>query len=350
MRRIRTHAIRHVEVAPQRSTSRANSWSELAAGVSRQTGVDRPGLHDRARGRDQPVEALGGGQLRRSARPPGRRPRSARSCAAACATAAGSQSGASAASSALVELRAGAEEAQRAAEEHDAGVDRLAALDARDDPQRRVLERATRGHVRPPPRTRAGLAAAAVEELARTASPSAHSAGTSAAAAPGRRAPPAARRPPRSSPRRAAARGRGSPGTRCGRGPAGRAPWKAYSAAPWSISHRLPCQRSRFGLRGVRSTLVTERVEPHDVGGELGVRRVGRVVRQRAGQEVDAEVDARAGGDQLLDLRVGLGGAERRVELDQHELGHRQPEPAGQLAGRRSRPRAPSAPGPRRGT
>jgi hypothetical protein len=31
--------------------------------------------------------------------------------------------------------------------------------------------------------------------------------------------------------------------------------WR-YSAAPWSISHTRPCQASRFGFCGVRSTLV----------------------------------------------------------------------------------------------
>ena len=44
----------------------------------------------------------------------------------------------------LVEHDAGGEEAARAAEEDDAGVDALAALDARDDAHQRVLERARR--------------------------------------------------------------------------------------------------------------------------------------------------------------------------------------------------------------
>ena len=34
-------------------------------------------------------------------------------------------------------------------------------------------------------------------------------------------------------------------------------PWWKYSAAPWSITQRLPCQSSRFGLRQERSTFAT---------------------------------------------------------------------------------------------
>ncbi len=47
--------------------------------------------------------------------------------------------------------------------------------------------------------------------------------------------------------KRSPARATGSPGA-----------WCTYSAAPWSISHRPWCQRSRLGLRGVRSTLSTK--------------------------------------------------------------------------------------------
>ena len=176
----------------------------------------------------------------------------------------------------LVELRAGAEEAQRAAEQHDAGVDRLAALDARDDPQRGVLERLTRrtrsassAHSRGACRRASGTR----RRRRRRPSSAGHQRG---GRAPGRHAAPAARRPPASSRRRAAARGRGSPGTRRAPAPAGRAPWKAYSAAPWSISHRLPCQRSRFGLRGVRSTLVTSASSHTTSAASVGVRRLGR--------------------------------------------------------------------------
>jgi hypothetical protein len=59
-----------------------------------------------------------------------------------------------------------------------------------------------------------------------------------------------------------------------------------------------------------------ERVEPDDVGGELRADRAGdgRVEIERTGEEVDAEVLAVARRDQLVDLGVGLGPAERRVE------------------------------------
>ena len=99
---------------------------------------------------------------------------------------------------------------------------------------------------------------------------------------------------------------------------------------------RLP-QTSRFGLRGVRSTLVDERVEPDDVGGGLGRERRARRKRERAGQIVDAEIEAGAPLQQFLNLRVRLGRAERRRELDLDQIGHVQAELAAQLAGDRLR-------------
>ena len=89
----------------------------------------------------------------------------------------------------------------------------------------------------------------------------------------------------------AAARARGSPGT-AGRATASGspAPWCTYSAAPWSISHRLPCQRSRFGLRGVRSTFSTSASSHTTAAASSGVGRLRRRVGQRARQEVHAEV------------------------------------------------------------
>ena len=233
----------------------------------------------------------------------------------------------------LVEVGAGAEEAQRAAEEHDAGVDRLAALDARDDPQRRVLERATPfGHARPPAPTRAAPRAAGPGTRRRGRRRPTR-AGPARPRPPGRPGRRAARRRRRSTPRRAAGRGRGSPGRRLRARGSGSGAWNAYRAAPWSIRYRFECQRSRFGLRGVRSTLVTSESSQTTSAASSASGGCVRVVGQRAGQEVDAEVDPRAGRDQLLDLGVGLGVAERGVELDQHQLGHRQAQVAGELAG-----------------
>ena len=53
--------------------------------------------------------------------------------------------------------------------------------------------------------------------------------------------------------------------------------WWKYNAAPWSISQRFLCQRSRFGLRGVRSTFVisasshTTSAASSGGGGSVGV-------------------------------------------------------------------------------
>ena len=76
-----------------------------------------------------------------------------------------------------------------------------------------------------------------------------------------------------------------------------------------------------------------ERVEPDDVRGEvrLGPGPGRRAERQRAGKEVDAEIEPVAREKQVLDLRVGLGAADRRVELEQDELRHRESERAREL-------------------
>ncbi len=76
-----------------------------------------------------------------------------------------------------------------------------------------------------------------------------------------------------------------------------------------------------------------ERIEPDDLGGELCGGRIEWVVRQRAGQEVEADVEAGRGAEQVLDLGIGLGDGDPRVELDEHELGHVQTECTRQLAG-----------------
>jgi hypothetical protein len=74
-------------------------------------------------------------------------------------------------------------------------------------------------------------------------------------------------------------------------------------------------------------------VEPQHATGEAGVDREGAGVEvERAGQEVHAEVQAGAAAQQILHLLIRFGRAERGVELDGHQRGHRQPEPPGQLA------------------
>ena len=188
------------------------------------------------------------------------------------------------ASAALVELRAGAEEAQRAAEQHDAGVERLAALDARDDPQRRVLERLTRGHARPPRRTRAA--------------PRGARARNSAYGAPSRPAGRArARRPPPGRPARASRASASSIEPACGQQHvvADRRERAAARAASGSraverVQRRavvdqpqvaVPAQQVRVARRAV--DVRDQRVEPHDVGRRASAsRRLRRQVRQRA--------------------------------------------------------------------
>ena len=89
-----------------------------------------------------------------------------------------------------------------------------------------------------------------------------------------------------------------------------------------------------FGLRGVRSTLVVS-ASSHTMSAarpRIRAPRAARRVGQRAGEEVHAEVRAGAAGDQLLDLGVGLGRPEHRVELDLDQLRHQETEAPGQLA------------------
>ncbi len=57
-----------------------------------------------------------------------------------------------------------------------------------------------------------------------------------------------------------------------------------------------------------------------------------RVERERARQEVHAEVEAAACDEQVLDLRVGLRAAEHGVEVGKHELWHEKAECARKLA------------------
>ena len=76
-----------------------------------------------------------------------------------------------------------------------------------------------------------------------------------------------------------------------------------------------------------------ERVEPQHPPREPRVDRERAGVEvERSGQEVHAQVQAGAAAQQVLDLLVRLRDAERRVQLDRHQLRDRQPQPAGQLS------------------
>ncbi len=247
----------------------------------------------------------------------------------------------------LVEVGAGAEEAQRAAEQHDAGVDRLAALDPRDHAQRGVLEglalhRATRARSASSTQSR-GASSLRGEELGvrrpRRPTPAAR------ARRPRRRPParPGARRPRRSRTRSPSSTWSRIAGNVPRARSSGSGAWKAYRAAPWSIRYRFECQRSRFGLRGVRSTLVISESSQTTFAASSGSGGRSGLYGSEPGRKSTPRLMPGARRDQLLDLGVGLGVAQRGVELDQHQLGDRQPERAGELAGhdlRRQRLRA----------
>ena len=68
-------------------------------------------------------------------------------------------------------------------------------------------------------------------------------------------------------------------------------------------------------------------------GPRAGSPSGGRFEGQRAGQEVEPQVETGAPVEQLLDLLIGLGLAERRIELDEDDLRDRQPERPSDLAG-----------------
>jgi len=58
-----------------------------------------------------------------------------------------------------------------------------------------------------------------------------------------------------------------------------------------------------------------------------------RIEIDRSGQVVEADVEAAAGADQVLDLGIGLGARQLGVKFHQHDLRDRQAEQAGKLAG-----------------
>ena len=271
----------------QRSTSCANSRSSSRRRVARQAGVDRPGLDDRARGRDQPVEALG----RRAAAaigPPvrvaGGDPLDRRSSAR---TSAASHPGASAASSASSRCvraprnRSGRQNsttpALTASPRSTRGTTRSAAYwnGLRDADTLGLLGQLAR-------RPRAARA-----RNSAYGSPSAHSRRDAAR----RRAAGSARAGQARvglgdrarggqqhvvADRRERAAWRGRPDRRRG---TRTAPRRGRSATG------SPCQRSRFGLRGVRSTLVTSASSQTTSAASSAVRRVasGRRAASPAG-------------------------------------------------------------------
>ena len=243
------------------ATSFSISRFERLLGILTQARVHGRGLDHRARRRHEPVEALGLLELRDrpGVRVAGGDPRHRVEVRAHLGRV---EAGGEGRQARLVERGARREVAARAAEEHDADVHALAALDARDDAHDRVLEGLRTRARRPPPPRSAAAAPAARSGTRRYRSrvrPLGRARATTARAAPpASAAPRAARRPRAIEP----AHGSSTWSAIAGNGFAASASgsqsrWWKYSAAPWSISHTRSCQTSRFGLRGVRSTLVT---------------------------------------------------------------------------------------------
>ena len=77
-----------------------------------------------------------------------------------------------------------------------------------------------------------------------------------------------------------------------------------------------------------------QRVEPDDVGRQVGVgRRTDRGrERQRSRQEVEPEVQARRSIEQLVDLAVGLRAPQLRIDIDEDDLGNEEAQRLGEAA------------------
>ena len=298
--------------------------------------MHRRRLDDRARRRDEPVEARGRVELRDRARLSGSpaamrsialevRPHRRRGRGPARAPRA-RRSSSSVRAARIVE---------RPAEDDDADVDPLAALDARHEAVDRVGERATRltrslrfRDERPrrlEPRRRR------YSTYEPRSSPSSHSSGTAAATSSSNslgdlRREPLVRLGDRAG-EREAGRARRSPrtGAARARAPARRVVEVERRAVVDQPEPAVPEEQVRV-LRGAVDVR-HERVEPDDRGRELGRgRRPGRrAERQRAREEVDAEVEARARASRSWISGSGSARAERGVELDERELGTRKP-------------------------
>ena len=103
------------------------------------------------------------------------------------------------------------------------------------------------------------------------------------------------------------------------------------------MTHRSPCQISRLGLRQLRSTFA-QKASSHSTlaataaaSGASGFSR-DPVVPERAGQEVDAQVEPGTGVDQVLDLLVRLVAGDLGVQVERHQPRRAQPDPARELA------------------
>jgi hypothetical protein len=224
-----------------------------------------------------------------------------------------------------------------AAEQHDAGVDRSPRSTRGTTRSDRVLERLTRGHARPPRRTPRRLEprAQVLDVDARRGVAPSHSAGTRATTASSARVD--ARREPRV--------GLGDrAGERQQHVVADRRERRARArsgSARGGVERRAVVDQPQVARASEQVRVARRAVDVGDSASSQTTsaassgrrRRPPRVVGQRAGQEVDAEVEPALAAIRSWISGSGSARAERRVELDEHELGHRQPERAGQLAG-----------------
>ena len=103
------------------------------------------------------------------------------------------------------------------------------------------------------------------------------------------------------------------------------------------MSHGRPCQTSRFGFCGERSGFVT-RPSNHTTSAAKSGSMTSAAV-DAAGLKVSApgrksipRLSAGARPDEVVDLLVGLGVAERRVHLDRDEVRDGQPDRPSELA------------------
>ena len=263
------------------------------------------------------------------------------------ATSAGARSGASAASRRSSSSTRARQEVALAAEQDDAGVDPLAALDPRDDAQDRVAELATapaRARSASSPNARgASSRRAQVVDVAsrrgrrRRASRRARGDHALEQRARRRRGREPLVRLERSSRRVAAARARRSAGT------ARVALLGRLEPAVLEVERRavvdqpqppVPDEQVRVARRCGRRWCAARRARRRRrrARRRAGTRPAG-VYGERAGQEVDADVEPGAGDDQLLDLGVRLGAPERAGRASTSTSSrHRQPERARELA------------------
>jgi hypothetical protein len=90
-----------------------------------------------------------------------------------------------------------------------------------------------------------------------------------------------------------------------------------------------PDEKVRVAVGAVR--VGDERVEPHDARRQLRRDEIAggrRIEVERAVEVADPDVDAMTRAQEVLDLRIRLGAAERRLDVHERELRHRQPEGA----------------------